>query len=211
MIDSEEAALINMICPYCKESFRKQVDYEKKTGLFTILIKNHPNGDECPPFIAFIDSNGRHRGSQKIDDVDEEETETISDQFLENARDNINELEDTLRFYHLKVPRRAGRGFDHKVAGVKDRTIMSSKFYKNLIDFLSENEDDNLFGLMTFEGDGTGTGGILVYGKYLGMIFTMFWKDQKDLQNKPIDEVKGYSNLTVEKLIELYDLMDFFF
>jgi hypothetical protein len=198
-----------MICPYCKESFRKEVDYQKKTGLFTILIKNHPKGDDCPPFIAFIDSNGRHRGSQKIDDVGGEET--INGQFLENARRSINELEETLRFYHLKVPRRKGRGFDHKVAGVKDRTIMSSKFYKGLIEFLSDIENDNTFGLMTFEGDGNNSGGTLVYGKYLGMIFTMFWKDQKDLQNKPIDEIKGFTNLTVEKLIGLYDLMDFFF
>ena len=210
MIDSEETTLVNMICPYCKASFRKQVDYQKKTGLFTILIKNHPNSDECPHFIAFIDNNGRHRGSQKIDNVDEEETK--NDQFLENARSSINELEGTLRFYHLKVRGVVNqRGFNIKVAGVKDRTIMSSKFYINLIEFLSENEDDNLFGLMTFEGDGTDSGGTLVYGKYLGMLFTMFWKDQKDLQNKPIDEIKGYTNLTVEKLIGLYDLMDFFF
>ena len=73
MIDSEETTLVNMICPYCKESFRKQVEYQKKTGLFTILIKNHPNTVECPPFIAFIDNNGRHRGSQKIDNVDDED------------------------------------------------------------------------------------------------------------------------------------------
>ncbi len=87
MIDSEETTLVNMICPYCKESFRKQVEYQKKTGLFTILIKNHPNSHECPPFIAFIDNNGRHRGSQKIDNVDEEDNEeSISGQFLENAR-----------------------------------------------------------------------------------------------------------------------------
>jgi hypothetical protein len=194
VIDSEETPLVNMICPYCKESFRRQVDYEKKTGLFT------------------IDNNGRHRGSQKIDNVDEENVEeNISGQFLENARGSINELADTLRFYHLKVPRRANRGFDHKVASVKDRTLMSSKFYKNLIEFLSENEDDNTFGLMTFEGDNIDSSGTIVYGKYLGMIFTMFWKDQKDLQNKPMDEIKAYTNLTVEKLIELYDLMDFFF
>ena len=88
---------------------------------------------------------------------------------------------------------------------------MSSKFYSNLIEFLSDNEDDNMFGLMTFEGDSADSGGTLVYGKYLGMLFTMFWKDQKDLLNKPIDEIKAYTNLTVEKLIGLYDLMDFFF
>ncbi|MHA1933302.1 MAG: hypothetical protein ACW96X_12215 [Promethearchaeota archaeon] len=211
MIDSEDTPLVNMICPYCKESFRKQVEYEKKTGLFTILIKNHPNANECAPFIAFIDNNGRHRGSQKIDNVGEEETETISVQFLENARGSINELEDTLRFYHLKVPRRSGRGFDHKVASVKDRTFMSSKFYTRLIDFLSENEDENSFGMITYEGDKEIESGLLIYGKYLGMIFTMFWKDQKSVQNKTLDEVKGYSNLTVEKLLDLYDLMDFFF
>ncbi|MHA2009051.1 MAG: hypothetical protein ACXABO_16715 [Promethearchaeota archaeon] len=209
MIGSEDIPSVNMICPYCKESFRKQVEYQKKTGLFTILIKNHPKGEECPPFIAFIDNNGRHRGSQKIDNVEEEES--LNGQILEAARSSINELENTLRFYHLKVPRRGGRGFDHKVASVKDRTLMSSKFYKRLIDFLSENEDDNTFGLISFEGDGIDNGGTIVYGKYLGMIFTMFWKDQKDLQNKPMDEVKGYTNLTVEKLIGLYDLMDFFF
>ncbi|MFW9896580.1 MAG: hypothetical protein ACFFD7_12310 [Candidatus Thorarchaeota archaeon] len=209
MIDSEETALVNMICPYCKESFRKQVEFQKKTGLFTILIKNHPNGDECSPFIAFIDSNGRHRGSQKIDNVDE--GETINGQFLENARSSINELEDTLRFYHLKVPRNKGRGFDHKFSGVRDRTLMSSKFYKNLIEFLTENENDNTFGLMTFEGDATNEGGTIIYGKYLGMIYTMFRKDQKELHNKPLEQIKGYTNLTVEKLIGLYDLMDFFF
>jgi hypothetical protein len=198
-----------MICPYCKESFRKQVEFQKKTGLFTILIKNHPNGNECPPFIAFIDNNGRHRGSQKIDNVDE--GETINGQYLENARSSINELEETLRFYHLKVPRRGGRGFDHKVASVKDRTFMSSKFYTQLIEFLSENEDENSFGMITYEGDKQIESGLLIYGKYLGMIFTMFWKDQKTVQNKTLDEVKGYSNLTVEKLLDLYDLVDFFF
>lgn len=209
MIDSEELPQVNMICPYCKESFRKQVEYEKKTGLFTILIKNHPKANDCPPFIAFIDHNGRHRGSQKIDNVEEEES--INGQFLENARASINELESVLRFYHLKVPRRGGRGFDHKFSDVKDRTLMSSKFYKNLIEFLSDNEDENTFGLMTFEGDSVNSAGTIVYGKYLGMIFTMFWKDQKDLQNKPMDEIKAYTNLTIEKLIGLYDLMDFFF
>ena len=43
------------------------------------------------------------------------------------------------------------------------------------------------------------------------MIFTMFWKDQKRVQNKTLDDIKGYSYLTVEKLLDLYDLMDFFF
>lgn len=209
MIGSEESTLVNMICPYCKESFRKQVEFQKKTGLFTILIKNHPNGKECPPFIAFIDNNGRHRGSQKIDNVEEEDS--INGQLLESARTNISELENTLRFYHLKVPRRAGRGFEHKVVSVKDRSVMSSKFYQQLINFLSENEDDNTFGVVTYDRDGEFEGGLLIYGKYLGMIFTMFWKDQKDVQNKTLDEIKGYSNLTVEKLLDVYNLMDFFF
>lgn len=209
MIGTEETTLVNMICPYCKESFRKQVEFQKKTGLFTILIKNHPNGEECPPFIAFIDNNGRHRGSQKIDNVEEEAP--INDQLLENARSSINELEKTLRFYHLKVPRRGGRGFDHKVASVKDRPFLSSKFYKQLIDFLTENEDDNSFGIITKDEGGDFEGGLLIYGKYLGMIFTMFWNDQKGVQNKTLDEIKGYSYLTVEKLLDLYDLMDFFF
>ncbi|HEA70975.1 hypothetical protein LCGC14_1127890 [marine sediment metagenome] len=209
MIGTEEAPLVNMICPYCKESFRKQVDYQKKTGLFTILIKNHPKSQDCAPFIAFIDNNGRHRGSQKIDDVEKETS--LNGHYLDSARNSINEVEKTLRFYHLKVPRRQGRGFDHKVAGVKDRSFMSSKAYLRLLDFLSENDDENAFGVNVYDDDGSFEGGILVYGKYMGMIFTMFWRDQKDLQNKTLDEVKGYSNLTVEKLIGLYDLMDFFF
>ncbi|MFX1374689.1 MAG: hypothetical protein ACFFA0_02650 [Promethearchaeota archaeon] len=209
MIGTEETTYVNMICPYCKESFKKQVEIQKKTGLFTILIKNHPNGEECPPFIAFIDNNGIHRGSQKIDDVEEESS--IDGQLLENARASINELESTLRFYHLKVPRKGGRGFNHKVASVKDRAFMSSKFYMQLIDFLTENEDDNSFGIITNDGDGNFEGGVLIYGKYLGMIFTMFWNDQKGLQNKTLDDIKGFSYLTVEKLLDLYDMMDFFF
>ncbi|MFW9881270.1 MAG: hypothetical protein ACFFG0_50040, partial [Candidatus Thorarchaeota archaeon] len=200
---------VNMICPYCKESFRKQVEFQKKTGLFTILIKNHPNSEECPPFIAFIDNNGRHRGSQKIDDV--EKDSSLNDQLLENARSSINELENTLRFYHLKVPRKGGRGFDHKVASVKDRSFLGSKFYNQLIDFLTEIEDDNSFGIITKDDGGDFEGGLLIYGKYLGMIFTMFWNDQKSVQNKSIDDIKGYSYLTVEKLLDLYNLMDFFF
>ncbi|MFX0080659.1 MAG: hypothetical protein ACFE94_02800 [Candidatus Hodarchaeota archaeon] len=209
MIGTEETTLVNMICPYCKESFRKQVEFQKKTGLFTILIKNHPNGEKCPPFIAFIDNNGRHRGSQKIDDVEEEAS--INDQLLDNARSTINELENTLRFYHLKVPRRGGRGFDHKVASVKDRSFLGSKFYKQLIEFLTEIEDDNSFGIITKDDEGDFEGGLLIYGKYLGMIFTMFWNDQKGVQNKTLDDTKGYSYLTVEKLLDIYDLMDFFF
>jgi hypothetical protein len=209
VIGTEETALVNMICPYCKESFRKQVEFQKKTGLFTILIKNHPNGEECPPFIAFIDNNGRHRGSQKIDDVEKEAS--INDQLLDNARSSINELENTIRFYHLKVPRRGGRGFDHKVASVKDRSFLASKFYKQLIEFLTEYEDENSFGVITKGDEGEFEGGLLIYGKYLGMIFTMFWNDQKGVQNKTLDDIKGYSYLTVEKLLDLYDLMDFFF
>ncbi|MFX0028238.1 MAG: hypothetical protein ACFE8B_03445 [Candidatus Hermodarchaeota archaeon] len=209
MIGTEETTLVNMICPYCKESFRKQVEFQKKTGLFTILIKNHPKGEDCPPFIAFIDNNGRHRGSQKIDDVEEEAS--INGQLLESARANISELESTLRFYHLKVPRRGGRGFDHKVASVKDRAFLSSKFYSQLIDFLTENEDENSFGIITTDIEGDFEGGVLIYGKYLGMIFTMFWNDQKGVQNKTLDDIKGYSYLTVEKLLDIYDLMDFFF
>ncbi|MBA7534915.1 hypothetical protein ES705_27165 [subsurface metagenome] len=133
------------------------------------------------------------------------------DSDMKKAVSSINELEKTLRFYHLKVPRRGGRGFDHKVASVKDRPFLSSKFYKQLIDFLTENEDDNSFGIITKDDGGDFEGGLLIYGKYLGMIFTMFWNDQKGVQNKTLDEIKGYTYLTVEKLLDLYDLMDFFF
>lgn len=86
MTSSEDSTLINMICPYCKESFRKQVDYQKKQGLFTILIKNHSDGTDCSPFIAFIDNNGKHRGSQKIDNIEAEEEISLNEQLLEAAR-----------------------------------------------------------------------------------------------------------------------------
>ncbi|TKJ23222.1 MAG: hypothetical protein CEE43_03570 [Promethearchaeota archaeon Loki_b32] len=211
MTSTEDATLINMICPYCKESFRKQVDYQKKQGLFTILIKNHSDNSDCPPFIAFIDNNGKHRGSQKIDDVETEEEISINDQLLEAARNRINELKDDIRFYHLKVPRRGGRGFEHKVASVSDRSFMSSKFYQSLIDFLTVYEEDNTFGAISIESDTIFEGGLLVYGKYLGMIYTMFWKEQKSLFSKSLDDLKAEANLTVEKLIELYDIMDLFF
>ncbi len=211
MTSSEDSSLINMICPYCKESFRKQVEYEKKTGLFTVLIKNHSDNSSCPPFIAFIDNNGKHRGSQKIDDIGDEEDISLNDQFLENARNRINELKDDIRFYHLKVPRRGGRGFEHKVASVLDRSFLASKFYKSLINFLTDYDEDNTFGAISIERDTDFEGGLLVYGKYLGLIYTLFWKEQKPLLGKSLDDLKAEANLTVEKLIELYDIMDLFF
>ena len=113
------------------------MDYKKGNGLSSILIKGHDSAEECPPFIAFIDANGRHRGSQKIDNY--EADKAINEQLVENARSTINELEETIRFYHLKVPRKEGRGFEHKVANVKDRIFMSSNYYSCIIDFLSEN------------------------------------------------------------------------
>jgi hypothetical protein len=210
MTSTDDSTLINMICPYCKASFRKPVDYQKKQGLFTILIKNHSENDDCPPFIAFIDNNGKHRGSQKIDDIEDEENISLNDQLLESAN-RIDELTKEIRFYHLKVPRRGGRGFEHKVSSVSDRPFMSSKFYKSLVDFLSEYEEDNTFGAITIDRDTSFEGGVLVYGKYLGMVYTMFWKEQRPLLSKSLDDLKADANLTVEKLIELYDIMDLFF
>ncbi|UCC20664.1 MAG: hypothetical protein JSV62_05075 [Promethearchaeota archaeon] len=211
MTSFEESTLINMICPYCKESFRKQVDYQKKQGLFTVLIKNHSDNAECPPFIAFIDNNGKHRGSQKIDNIEDEEEISLNEQLLENARNRINELKDDIRFYHLKVPRRGGRGFEHKVSSVLDRPFMSSKFYLSLVDFLTEYDEDNTFGTILIDVNSEFEGGLLVYGKYLGLIYIIFWKDQKPLLSKSFDDIKAEANLTVEKLIELYDIMDLFF
>ncbi|MFX1241450.1 MAG: hypothetical protein ACFFA7_09405 [Promethearchaeota archaeon] len=210
MTFTEDSALINMICPYCKESFRKQIDYEKKSGLFTVLIKNHSDNSSCPPFIAFIDNNGKHRGSQKIDDIGDEEEISLNEQLLETARNRINELKDDIRFYHLKVPRRAGRGFEHKVASVSDRSFLSSKFYSSLIEFLTDYDEENTFGALTIDKNSDFEGGILVYGKYLGLIYTLFWKEQRILIGKSLDDLKAEANLTVEKLIELYDIMDLF-
>ena len=209
MSSLKETILVNMICPYCKFSFRKKVEYQKKSGLFSILIKNHHKSDNCPPFIAFIDSQGKHRGSQKIDKVELESS--ISDKMLENARKSINELENILRFYHLKVPRIAGMGFDHKVANVKDRAFMSSNSYMDLMSFLTTYEGSNTFGIIAYDDDINIEGRIVIYGKYLGMIYIFLWKDQKTIQNKSFDELKGLANLTVENLIGIYDLADFFY
>ena len=88
---------------------------------------------------------------------------------------------------------------------------MSSKFYMNLIDYLADNEENNIFGVITIPEDSLLEEGLLVHGKYLGMVFTIYWKDQKSLQDKTMEELKGYANLTIEKLIDLYDLMEFFF
>ena len=109
------------------------------------------------------------------------------------------------------MPRKGGRGFEHKVASVSDRSFMSSKFYLSLVEFLTEYEEDNTFGAFSIERDSHFEGGVLVYGKYFGMIYIMFWKEQKPLLSKSLDDLKAEANLTVEKLIELYDIMDLFF
>jgi len=209
MTVSDDAQLVNFICPYCKKSFSRQIDYQKKSGLFSLLIKNHPDGDNCAPFIAYIDANGRHRGSQKIDNIEGDISE--NEQFLGSAQEKINELDKTIKFYHIKVPRKQGRGFEHKVASVMGRSFMSSKFYTTLIDYLIENDAVNTFGTITIEADSGFEEGVLIYGKYLEMAFTIFWKDQKSLPNKTIEELKAFALLTIEKLLDLYDLMDYFF
>ncbi|MFX0008270.1 MAG: hypothetical protein ACFFAV_16290, partial [Candidatus Hermodarchaeota archaeon] len=157
-----------------------------------------------------IDNNGKHRGSQKIDDIGDEEEISLNEQLLETARNRINELKDDIRFYHLKVPRRAGRGFEHKVASVSDRSFLSSKFYSSLIEFLTDYDEENTFGALAIDKNSDFEGGILVYGKYLGLIYTLFWKEQRILIGKSLDDLKAEANLTVEKLIELYDIMDLF-
>ena len=88
---------------------------------------------------------------------------------------------------------------------------MSSKFNQSLVDFLTDYEEDNTFGAISVDKDTNFEGGLLVYGKYLGLIYILFWKDQKSLLSKSIDDLKAEANLTVEKLIELYDIMDLFF
>jgi len=206
MSSLEEKSLVNVICPYCNINFKKNFEYKKVGGLSTVFIKNHPEGENCPPFIAFIDNNGKHRGSQKIDKFETEDS--INENLIENARNKINELSETLRFYHLKVARKHGRGFEHKVANVADRSFMSSKFYYTLIQFLVENQEKNIFGAINIEKNDDFEGGILVYGKYLGIIFTIFWKEQKHLQDKTLDDLKGYANLTVEKLLDIYNITD---
>ncbi|MHA1149687.1 MAG: hypothetical protein ACTSR8_15735 [Promethearchaeota archaeon] len=209
MIISEELSQINMICPYCKTSFKKQLEYKKKPGLFTILIKSHPHGENCLPFIAFLDNNGRHRGSQKIDNI--ETDSKINEQLINNARAAVDEIDKSVRFYHLKVPRKNGRGFEHKVAKVNDRIFMSSKKYLKLIKYLSENEDENCFGIISIDQNENFEGGILTFGKYLNMIYTLFWNEQNDIIKKNFDELKANSNLLIEKLLDIYDLFDIFF
>ena len=180
---------------------------KKKAGLFSILIKNHPHALECPPFIAFIDNNGQHRGSQKIDNIEEE---SINGQILEEAQKRIDEL-DELRFYHLKLPRRDNKRFEYKYADVKDKIFMSTPFYFALQKFLLDNRQDNTFGTVDVESNSDFEGGLLVYGKYLGLAYTIFWKDHLTLVNKTLDELKGYANLTVERLLDIYDISDLFF
>ena len=45
----------------------------------------------------------------------------------------------------------------------------------------------------------------------MGLIYILFWKEQRTLLSKTLDDLKAEANLTIEKLIELYDIMDLFF
>ncbi|MGV9172460.1 MAG: hypothetical protein ACOC44_05390 [Promethearchaeia archaeon] len=210
MLTENKSVKINIICPYCKKSFRRILEeLDKDKSLYAILIKDHTNNQNCPPFIAFIDKNGKHRGSQTIDDVGD--MESIKEEMINSASDRINELEEELKLYHLKVPRREGRGFEHKVASVKGRIFMSSKIYRDLFSFLKQCEKDNIFGILVCEGMPEIEDGLLLYGKYLGMIFILLYKDPKFIKKKTCEELRGYANLTVEKLLDIYQLADFFF
>ena len=202
---------VNILCPYCKKSFRDEITNTKKSGtLYSTLIKKQEGHEDCGPFLAFIDTNGMHRGSQKIDHIDDADSEDTGP-YINNALNNIDELDEKVRFYHLKIPKKKfKRSFDHKVASVKDRAFMSSRFYKNVFKFLSNCKEENTFGMISLD-SASKIDGTLVYGKYLGVIYILYWNDQKKLKNSTLDEIKGYTNLIVEKLIELYELMDLIF
>lgn len=210
MLTENKSLKTNIICPYCKKSFRRELDqFNQDKSLYAVLIKEHPKSQDCPPFIAFIDKNGKHRGSQTIDDVGD--MESIKQEMIDSASDRIAELEDQLQLYHLKVPRREGRGFEHKVANVKGRIFMSSRMYRDLFLFLKDCDQENTFGILLCEGFSEMDDGLLLYGKYLGMIYILFFKDQKFVKQKSCEELRGYANLTVEKLLDIYQLSDFFF
>lgn len=209
---SEAQNYVNFICPVCKKSFRKPIELKKTSrGLLTVLIKSHPKADGCPPFIAFVDQNGMHRGSQMIDNLDEFKEKEIRNELIKDAYNSVSEIEDKLRFFHLKFPRQGGRSFEHKVGNVSDRIFMSSRHYSAFINFLTTCENENSFGVMECDELGDSSNGLLLYGKYFGMIYTMFWKDQNELKGKTMDDLKGYANLTIEKLLDIYNLLDLFF
>ena len=64
--------LIHFICPNCSLSFKKKIELKLMDNISTILIKSHPNGKDCPPFLAYIDAFGEHRGSQKVDSIEKD-------------------------------------------------------------------------------------------------------------------------------------------
>ncbi|TXT67571.1 MAG: hypothetical protein BAJALOKI1v1_50011 [Promethearchaeota archaeon] len=197
-----------ILCPYCKNSYYKELSNKKEHGsLFSILIKDH---EDCGPFIAFIDENGMHRGSQKIDHIDDS---AKNERFISGALKTINELNEKMRFYHIKIPKkRHKQGFEHMVATVQDRPFMSSEVYKDLLNFLKVYREDNTFGMISLNSASDfDLDGALVYGKYFGMIYTLYWNDQTMLKRNSWEEIRAFTNLTIEKLIELYDLMDLFF
>jgi hypothetical protein len=193
--------------------FPKEIKDPKNSGtLYSTLIKDKKGHEECGPFLAFIDENGTHRGSQKIDNIDEAQSEQHKI-YIDQALNNINELNEKIRFYHLKIPKkRFKRSFEHKVASVKDRAFMSSRFYKKLYSFLKDSKSDSTFGMVSLESHSeSNLDGSLIYGKYMGMIYILYWNDQQRINNSTWDEIKGYTNLTIEKLIDLYELIDLFF
>ncbi|MFX1238023.1 MAG: hypothetical protein ACFFAS_20510 [Promethearchaeota archaeon] len=200
---------INIICPHCKVTFTRPIEFKKSDGLYSTLINNHPNNRDCPPFLIFIDAHGKHRGSQKIDVI--EQANKINEKFVESTRNKINELEDAVRFYHIKVPSNKGGGFECQVTEDKDRAVLNTKFYHILIEMLIDTCEENMLGIITLEKSKDFEGGVLTYGKYQGMIFTIFWKDQKAFQRQSMEDIQMNANLTVEKLFNLYDLADFLF
>ena len=204
----EEMRNVAIICPYCKIAFFKKVtiptNIERK--LFTLFIKNHPDSEDCGPFLSFIDKQGMHRGSQKIDSMEED---SISDELSDQANEEISEMEDALRFYHLRVLRKEGRGFEYKYANVMDRAFMSSRVYSTLITFLTNHDEEDAFGILACKDHDNFQGGHLVYGKYHGIVYTVFWNDQAFLQQNSLDEIRDHANIMVNNLLDLYELREF--
>ncbi len=185
---------------------------ECQNKLFTAtpyyLMVKRVSGSGC--YKVFI---GKSIADKTTSSIKASETSNIienNEKLLQHARKAINELENVIRFYHIKIPRTMGTSFEYKIANVKDKAFMSSKTYARLIDYLTENENNNTFGIVSIDNDQDFEGGLLVFGKHLGMLFTLFWKDQREPLTKSFEDLKDYANLIFEKLIDLYNLTDLF-
>lgn len=148
--ETRQVFKITGVCPYCGREFKKPVEMAiNRTKITSHVVKVHEN---CRQFVAFIDPNGKVRGTQTIDSVDIELQGSLGTSQEDEEGPSLEAYmslfeNDESLFYHV---RKLGPGSNYiATKQVKFHNLLRSEFFNNWIERILEAEIE--FGTFCFD------------------------------------------------------------